>query len=280
MELLVSPWKNVFLDFARSINGRATIVSPYISAEPLEKLATCVPYPESTQFRILTKLESSSILHGSLDLNAIHKFRERFPAAKVDHLPALHAKVYIADDHTAIITSGNLTAASLARNLEYGVRINDKARIAQISEDILEYGKFGYELSMQKLEYLRQLSNQLANTYKSARDSTEFAEKRKFEHELNNVQDSIKELRGESGASTASIFRQTVLYVLKDGPLSTKQIHLFVQDLQPDLCDDLEDRVISGIHFGKKWKHHLRNAQQQLKRNNQVIRVDDKWQLR
>jgi hypothetical protein len=34
----------------------------------------------------------------------------------------------------------------------------------------------------------------------------------------------------------------------------------------PDLCDDSVELVIHCERFGKAWKHHVRNAQQNLKR--------------
>mgnify|MGYP001617338381 CR=1 FL=1 len=70
------------------------------------------------------------------------------------------------------------------------------------------------------------------------------------------------------------------LYLLqKHGPLTTTQLHPLIQNLHPDLCDDGIDRVIDGVHFGKRWKHMVRNAQQYLKRSGQ-IRFDGRcWSL-
>ncbi len=281
MKLLRSPWKNIFLNFARSIERNAIIVSPYISAQPLEELAECIRSQQSAQVEICTKLDWNSISHGSLDLNAIQKFCYQFPTTKIDHLPGLHAKVYIADDHTAIITSGNLTNASLSRNLEYGIYVNDKETILQISDDIQQYRKFGCELSRQRLDCFCEQADGLIQACQDSSDANSAGKNlnSRLDRELNKFQNSIEKLRGESGATTNSIFSQTVLYVLKDGPLTTNQIHLCVQDLHPDLCDDSEDRVINGVHFGKKWKHHVRNAQQALKKNNQIALIDEKWQL-
>jgi hypothetical protein len=52
-----------------------------------------------------------------------------------------------------------------------------------------------------------------------------------------------------------------------------------VQALHPDLCDDLVDRVIDGQHFGKKWKHAVRTAQQHLKRQGQIELHEGRWQI-
>jgi hypothetical protein len=47
----------------------------------------------------------------------------------------------------------------------------------------------------------------------------------------------------------------------------------------PDLCDDSVDRVIDGVHFGKKWKHYVRNAQQYLKRSGEIEFDGSRWRL-
>ena len=73
------------------------------------------------------------------------------------------------------------------------------------------------------------------------------------------------------GKTTHGIFCDTVLYLLeREGPLETVELHPSVQHIHPDLCDDTIDRVIDGIHFGKKWKHYVRNAQQALKRQGLI----------
>ena len=39
------------------------------------------------------------------------------------------------------------------------------------------------------------------------------------------------------------------------------------------------DRVIDGVHFGKRWKHYVRNAQQFLKRTGRVYYDGDRWHM-
>lgn len=57
------------------------------------------------------------------------------------------------------------------------------------------------------------------------------------------------------------------------------ELHPLIQRLQPDLCDDSIDRVIEGVHFGKKWKHHVRSAQQFLKRQGRIRYDGARWHL-
>jgi hypothetical protein len=52
-----------------------------------------------------------------------------------------------------------------------------------------------------------------------------------------------------------------------------------IQRIHADLCDDSIDRVIDGEHFGKKWKHAVRTAQQQLKKRGEIHLRDGRWHL-
>jgi len=66
-----------------------------------------------------------------------------FPATKVRFLPSLHAKVYIADDTEAVVTSANMTDSGLAHNFEYGVRFSEPSVVRQIRQDVEAYALLG-----------------------------------------------------------------------------------------------------------------------------------------
>ena len=72
---------------------------------------------------------------------------------------------------------------------------------------------------------------------------------------------------------------RTILYLLRDGPMATTEIHSHIQNIHPDLCDDDIDRVINGIHHGKRWKHLVRAAQKHLKDREMIDRSGRKWHL-
>ena len=39
-------------------------------------------------------------------------------------------------------------------------------------------------------------------------------------------------------------------------------------------------RPVGDVHFGKRWKHYVRNAQQGLKRRGQIeLLADGRWSL-
>ncbi len=86
--------------------------------------------------------------------------------------------------------------------------------------------------------------------------------------------------RIKEGKTINAIFSDTILYFLeKKGALSTEEIHPLIQAMHPDICDDSIDRVINGQHFGKRWKHLVRNAQQALKKRGLIFLKNNKWHL-
>jgi hypothetical protein len=59
--------------------------------------------------------------------------------------------------------------------------------------------------------------------------------------------------------------------------LMTVTLHDLIEQIHPDLCDNSVDRIIDGKRFGKKWKHAVRTAQQQLKRKGLVTIENGAW---
>ena len=90
---------------------------------------------------------------------------------------------------------------------------------------------------------------------------------------LDDMDERLKLLRTIPGESTTAIFGRAVRYILRQhGPLSTRDINPLVQGLFPDMCDDGVHRVINGVSFGRRWKHQVRNAQVQLRRDSVIVR--------
>ena len=280
MDTIISPWQDAFERFARSIRRRAIVVAPFITAEPLRQFASFLDASSRPEIHILTNFDVDSLLQGSVDAGAIAEFCGATPNTSVRHLPGLHAKAYVADCHTAIVTSGNLTGGSLYRNYEYGIQINDSVMARRIASDLLEYGSLGMNMPLDEIQRLAEVSESLRSqrdaTLKSAQDGL----RRRFENQMEETRESLRALRGKSGESSQAIFSRTIVYVLRNGPMATPEIHPMIRNIQPDLCDDGLERVIGGVRFGKAWKHRVRGAQQALKRKG-LIELDSqgRWRL-
>lgn len=279
MQPISSPWAETFEGFARSIRRRAIVVAPFITVQPLERFASLLDANNLPQINLLTNLKEESLLQGSVDSKAIAQFCREVPTTTVRHLPGLHAKAYVADEHTAIITSGNFTNGSLYRNYEYGIRVDDTSMVRKIANDLSEYGNLGAMVSLEELDQLAQATEALRNKHLEALSSVVPDIKQEFERELELTRESILQLRGKPGETTNSIFMRTILCLLRDGPMATAELHLHVQNIHPDLCDDDSERIINGIHYGKRWKHLVRAAQKHLKDREMIDRLGRKWRL-
>ena len=276
---LASPWSENFDCFVRSIRQQVILVAPFISRGPLERMSGILSQDDPPKVNILTNLAVDSMLQGSIDVGAIASFCKQIPSATVKHLPGLHAKVYVADDHLAIITSGNLTNSSLNRNYEYGVQITDTSAVKQISQDLQKYGSLGSEVSITELEQVAEISETLRTRHYNTIQATRLEVRKEFEEQLEAVQESLRHIRARPGETTHAIFGRTILYLLGNNPLTTRQIHSSIEGIHPDLCDDSIDRVINGVNFGRKWKHMVRNSQVFLRRKGLIKLDSGKWHL-
>ena len=279
MDLIKSPWNDVFARLGRSVQNRAILVAPFIGSKPLSDLAGFFDSAKPPQVELVTNLSVDSLLHGTVDSEAIASFCRSLPEVEVRHLPGLHAKVYVADDHSAIITSGNLTQASLNRNYEYGVHITERAFVRQVAEDVREYSSLGSPVTLEELDELTEITKSLRSKYAEVFRTSRESAKKEYQESMELTRVALLNLRAKPGETTHSIFARTILHILKRGPLSTREMQPIIQSIQPDICDDSIDRIINGVHFGRKWKHMVRNSQVYLRRQRRIEFNQKKWRL-
>jgi len=279
--VLSRDWKgelqNIFLQARNDI----IISSPYVTERGTNFVLANLrqEVKAKIKLRILTNLSPVNICQGSTDPVALKLLALALPHFTLLHLPKLHAKVYVVDQKSAIVTSANLTAGGLEHNYEYGIKISDPLIVKEIAHDIISYSDLGAMISPQNLDNYSHIADRLRNTYKKQQNSIVKSVRKEFEKEILSAEDELIRMQ-LSGGAMHTIFEKTILYLLKRyGPLSTEQIHPKVEVIHPDLCDNTIDRVIDGKHFGKKWKHAVRTAQQQLKKKGLIFLSGDRWTL-
>ena len=283
MQSVKSPWYSTFDQFVGSIQESAIIAAPYISRLPVERLTKQLRSRcRSVRIDVLTSLRADSLVAGSVDAAALAYLCQRVPGAAVRHLYHLHAKAYVADGHTAIVTSANLTYGGLWRNLELGVAITEPDDVAAIVDDLLEYGNMGVPVTPEVLVELDDLAEQ-ARQDQAAMDAvvSDNAKNQKdqYDDSVHSIAERLVELRvakngfaTDTKASLNAQFVDAVKYVLRrNGPMRTRDMNPLIRQLLPELCDDNVDRVINGVKFGRKWKHTVRNSQLQLRRAGLLV---------
>jgi phosphatidylserine/phosphatidylglycerophosphate/cardiolipin synthase-like enzyme len=273
-QVLTSPWASSFYELVESAQEQLLIASPFLSNQPLTKIVRilCAKSPVTDiRVEVLTNLAVDSLLSGVLDMVI------SLPSTSVTYLPGLHAKVYVADARTAIISSGNLTTSGLTTNYEYGVLLRDPLMVEKVRDDLTKYGSLGNRVPLETLEVLAQATEDLKVVRQRAERSINASLRKEFEERTEQAKLELLRARAQ-GKTTHGIFTDTVLYLLEqEGALTTSELHPLVKQILPDMCDDSIDRVIGDVHFGKKWKHYVRNSQLALRRRGIIDHDGRRW---
>ena len=280
MELLSSPFLLTFDHFFDRIENHCFIASPYITLEPARRLVQALEKKQNFHnitVTVLTDLSVSNLAQGSTDINALLFLCANLSALRLYYLPALHAKVYIANDDFAIIGSANFTSGGSTRNFEYGIRLFDPTLVKKVAEDMAAYANLGNSVSYDNLKVLKVRIDELKDAIREEKAVINRKTRRVTEEIERQTQDELLRIQVH-GRTIHAIFVDTILYLMRERALTTHEIENGVETLHPNLCDETQDRVIDGKHFGKLWKHQVRTAQVTLRRKN-VIEYDVETRL-
>jgi phosphatidylserine/phosphatidylglycerophosphate/cardiolipin synthase-like enzyme len=280
-ELLRSPWGQEFERLVEAVDSSLVLCAPYVGSGPCELVAARIggrAGVASVEICVLTDLSRDNILSGSTDVASLLRLTEAVPRTVIRFLPSLHAKVYIADDKRAVITSSNFTDSGMYRNFEYGVCLQDRRAVMAVRADILRYSELGSPVDQHQLRTFVRIAEDLRDLSREAQRSVDRRLRQEFDRRLAAADLAILRARA-AGRTAHAIFADTILHLLTRGPLRTADLNQEIQRIHPDLCDDSVDRVIDGQHFGKKWKHGVRTAQVYLRRSGRIERAGDSWRL-
>ena len=267
IQLLNGPWRCALADVASTAEHSLLIAVPYLKYEEVKWL--CEQIRPDIEITTLANIDPDAVSASALDIGAIRYLAEASPLAQVIALPNLHAKVFIADEKAAIVTSGNLTRSALDRNIEYGVLLHREDLVQSVLEDMQAFARLGSKIESDTILELEQLETSLRQA-RAAITITALPEaKRKFSAVMRRAKPILASAQVGKRSSNA-VFGEAIKFALAHGPLTTPNIAKEVSKLMPALCDDSEELVINGQQYGKAWKHRLRNAQQHLKRNRIV----------
>lgn len=278
LSLIKSPFENDFKILLGKTKRELTVSSPYINEDGIDIFSNAIRDKSKVRLNILTNLSVRNIIDDVTQPSALLKIYDDFKETKISSLAKLHAKVYVVDEIYAVITSANLTSGGLIGNFEYGVLIEDSKVVSTIKDDMLKYYSLGNILDKILLEKINEESSKLHRIKNRADDigrNTKLAKllKKSTENlDFELLKNRVKE------KTVNAIFSDTILYLLKKkGRLSTEELHPLIQSIHPDICDDSIDRIVNGQHFGKKWKHLVRDAQQFLKRKRLICSEEGRW---
>ncbi len=102
------------------------IASPYLTHCPLLSVL------KTKKVRLLTSLNMKSVVEGAICLDTVDKLLDA--GVEIRSNQRLHAKVYIFDKRSAVVSSANMTNNAFKSNLEAGVEILDNENLSELSD--------------------------------------------------------------------------------------------------------------------------------------------------
>ena len=267
VELLNRPWRDSLEGIALAAEWSVLVVAPFIKYS--EAAWFCNLLRPGIEVITLANINVDAISSLALDLAALHCLAEASPTARVIALSSLHAKVFVADEKAAIVTSGNLTRSALDCNLEYGVLFEEPSLVQAIRKDMLSFARLGSQVDVDTIKELEPLESELREARSRVTASSTPAAKHRFDEVMRQARSAVASTQ-VGNRSAHSVFGEAIQFVLERGPQTTKTIQQEVSQLLPTLCDDSEVLYIKGERYGTAWKRRFRHAQLHLKRRGVV----------
>lgn len=134
LAVLHTPWDDELRSLCASVKHELRLCVPFVKRNALHWVLTALPATAS--IRLISSLSIALFHQGYSDTAAFRDLLQR--RGRLRAHPYLHAKLYIFDDHAAVITSANLTAAGLKRNWEYGVLMREREMVSVAAADFEE----------------------------------------------------------------------------------------------------------------------------------------------
>jgi hypothetical protein len=130
----------------QSAKFKLFIASPYYSSDVLKRILTLARADTEKQF--LLDVNEGDMAAGT---QSGVRLLQHAPNSEVRTLPNLHAKLLIADENVAIVTSANLTWTALKRNVEYGVMIDEPNLMKELLDSVRPFWEGSEPLDFDEL---------------------------------------------------------------------------------------------------------------------------------
>ena len=270
VRLLKRGWRDELAGLASAATRSILIVAPFIKYNEAAWLSSL--FRPGIEVTTLANIDAEAVGSFALDLSALRCLAEVSSTARLIALSNLHAKVFVADDKAAIVTSGNLTKAALDTNIEYGVLLREPRLVHEIRTDMFSFARLGSEVDVNTIVEMASLEAELRQARADIAASATPEARQKFDKIMRQARPVFASVQVGSRSAHA-VFGDAIQFVLADGPRTTIAIQQEVNELMPALCDDREVLIIKGERYGRAWKRRLRHAQLHLKRRG-VVRYD------
>lgn len=266
VRLLAGRWRPELDRLVGAARRSLLFAAPYIKSDEADRV--CASVAPGVEMLTLANLDVGAVSAAALDIAALVRLAQATPRARVVALSNLHAKVYVADEEAAIVTSGNLTRAGLDSNLEYGVLLREPKTVHSVRNDLMAFACLGAEADAGALSALFPLETELRRSRAGLEGDA--GAKRRFACAVRKARPVFGELQ-VGDRSAHAVFAEAILMSLRrGGPAKTRALQEEARRLLPALCDDDEILVIRGERYGSAWKRRFRHAQLHLGRKGLI----------
>lgn len=132
LEIVTTPTFDWLAVSAASCKRRLLVASPFVN-DGIISLTDRLP--SDVPCSLLTRADLRNFALGSSNLHSLCALARG--GVTVHHLDGLHAKVYVFDDTSALVTSANATLSGMSRNWECGLATSDRGVVAQLADSLL-----------------------------------------------------------------------------------------------------------------------------------------------
>lgn len=152
LQIVTTPTRDWLAERARTCTKRMLVGSPYVN-DAIIKLTDMVP--KDVTRTLVTRTDLRDFAVGSSNLDTLCALAKEGMA--VHSLSGLHAKMYVFDDSSALVTSANATFSGMQHNLECGLGTEDSGVIKELACSLMSglgTGVAPQELNLEELEEL------------------------------------------------------------------------------------------------------------------------------
>ena len=203
-ELVSSPVEEKFVQIIQEAQNDLFIAAPYIKDYGARVILDNV---RTNNLRLLTNLDWVNVTGSGFDIECLLKLWDRFNLS-ISSLGKLHAKVYIADNRVAFITSANLTRGGLRENYEYGIIVRDAIVVSAMRANMDEYFGLGNIFTRESIESIKSDAEEIRRLRQELEASTQ----------ARRLRDVLKRKEGDLQTKilrTVCEEKQSIVYLLR-----------------------------------------------------------------
>ncbi len=158
--LVMTPSINYLLNIVASAKKEIIIVSPWIKLPTLQKIIKATKNNKEINWKVLSRADHEDFYSGSSDIEAFRLMIEN-ESFCLKALRQLHAKFYIVDGSSCLLTSANLTVGGMEINREAGIALTDLKELHML---LHEFDTWFYQAKILEKSWLVEEQKKLSET--------------------------------------------------------------------------------------------------------------------